>query len=228
MARTAKADYRALMTQVARRRLERGEDVAITSVAAELDVSPGLVHFYFGDRQSLINAAWQEILMAHVSDDLATVNQLTAHADWAGVRTLTDRVFSEGRDDIHLAHVRASVASQFDTDLAEIFDHVTAITTRYWEKQIHEAVTLDVARTDLDLHALSILIMAVPLGVATAKPRLTAEERVALSEAWSTMVRAVLEPEYTPPGHSTEVRSSNESHGSRQRSDGVHPASDQD
>lgn len=209
MARTPKADYRALMTQVARRRLENGEDVAITTIAAELDVSPGLVHFYFGDRQSLINAAWQEILMAHVSDDLATVDQLTAQADWAGVRALTDRVFSEDRDDVHLAHVRASVGSQFDSDLAEIFDHTTEITTRYWEKQMREAIALEVARTDLDLHALSILIMAVPLGVAAAKPRLTPEERVTLSEAWSTMLRAVLEPGYTPPGHVATPPASN-------------------
>lgn len=213
MARTAKADYRALMTQVARRRLENGEDVAVTTIAAELDVSPGLVHFYFGDRQSLINAAWQEILMAHVSDDLATVDQLTAQSDWAGVRALTDRVFSEDRDDVHLAHIRASVESQFDTQLAEIFDHATAITTRYWEEQMRAAIALEVARTNLDLHALSILIMSVPLGVAAAQPRLTPEEREALSEAWSTMLRAVLEPGYTPPGHCTN---------------GVHPQSAQD
>jgi hypothetical protein len=43
------------------------------------------VHFYFGDRQSLVNAAWHEILMAHVSDDLAAVDQLAEEANWSGL-----------------------------------------------------------------------------------------------------------------------------------------------
>jgi AcrR family transcriptional regulator len=100
MARTAKADYRALMTQVARRRLESGEEVTVTSVAAELNVSPGLVHFYFGDRQSLLNSAWQEILMAHVDGDVAAVRSFAESADWNGLRELSDRVFAEDRDDL--------------------------------------------------------------------------------------------------------------------------------
>jgi AcrR family transcriptional regulator len=197
MARTAKADYRALMTQVARRRLENGEEVAVTSIAAELDVSPGLVHFYFGDRQSLVNAAWNEILMAHVSDDLATVDQLAEEANWSGLRSLTDRVFDSSRDDIHLAHLRASVESQQNHELSQIFDAATEVTTRYWEDQIAAGIAVGVARTPLDLHALAILIMSVPLGVSVAKPRLTEDERVALSEAWSTMLRAVLEPGFS-------------------------------
>ncbi len=197
MARTAKADYRALMTQVARRRLENGEDVAVTNIAAELDVSPGLVHFYFRDRQSLVNAAWQEILMAHVADDLAAVDQLAEEANWDGVRALTDQIFDPRRDAVHLAHLRASVESQQDTSLSEIFDVATDMTTRYWEDQVAAGIAIGVVDTPLDLHAIAVLIMAVPLGVAAAKPRLTAEERVALSAAWSTMLRAVLEPGFS-------------------------------
>jgi AcrR family transcriptional regulator len=197
MARIAKADYRALMTQVARRRLENGEDVAVTSIAAELDVSPGLVHFYFGDRQSLVNAAWQEILMAYVADDLATVDQLAEEANWDGVRNLTDQVFDESRDEVHLAHLRASVESQHDASLSKIFDAAADVTTRYWEDQLTAGIALGVVDTPLDVHAVAILFMAVPLGVAAAKPRLTPAERVALSEAWSTMIRAVLEPGFS-------------------------------
>jgi AcrR family transcriptional regulator len=197
MARTAKADYRALMTQAARRRLENGEEVAVTGIASELDVSPGLVHFYFGDRQSLVNAAWHEILMAHVSDDLATVDQLAEEANWSGLRSLTDQVFHSSRDAIHLAHLRASMESQQNDELAQIFDAATDVTTRYWRDQISAGVAVGVARTPLSIHALAILIMSVPLGVSVAKPRLTQDERMALSEAWSTMLRAVLEPGFS-------------------------------
>ncbi len=205
MARTAKADYRALMTQVARRRLENGEDVAVTSIAAELDVSPGLVHFYFGDRQSLVNAAWHEILMAYVADDLATVDQLAEDANWDGVKNLTDQVFDESRDEVHLAHLRASVESQHDVSLSKIFDAATDVTTHYWEDQLAAGTNLGVVDTPLDLHAVAILFMAVPLGVAAAKPRLTPEERVSLSEVWSTMIRAVLEPGFSVDAATTSA-----------------------
>jgi AcrR family transcriptional regulator len=171
--------------------------VTVAAIAAELEVSPGLVHFYCGDRQSLINAAWQEILMAHVADDLASINELAEKANWDGVKTLTDQIFDASRDEVHLAHLRASVDSQQDPPLSEIFDSATDVTTRYWEDQVAAGIALGTVATPLDLHALSILIMAVPIGVAAVKPRLTAEERAAVSAAWSTMLRAVLEPGFS-------------------------------
>jgi AcrR family transcriptional regulator len=197
MARTAKADYRALMTDAARRRLENGEEVAVTSIAAELDVSPGLVHFYFGDRQSLLNAAWQQILMAHVDDDLASVRTFAEQANWMGVHELTDRVFSADRDDIHLAHLRASVESMHDHELSRIFDEATEVTITHWAEQVRLAMENGVARTSLDPRAIGVLIMAVPLGVAVTRPRLSPDERTAVSEAWATMLRAVLQPGFS-------------------------------
>jgi AcrR family transcriptional regulator len=197
MARTAKADYRALMTQVARRRLESGEEVTVTSVAAELNVSPGLVHFYFGDRQSLLNSAWQEILMAHVDGDVAAVRSFAESTDWNGLRELSDRVFAEDRDDLHLAHLRASVESQQDRDLSKIFESTTEITVGHWMAEIASAIEAGIAQTSLDHRALGILIMAMPLGIAAARPRLTDDERTELSHAWSTMLRAVLEPGFS-------------------------------
>jgi AcrR family transcriptional regulator len=205
MARTAKADYRSLMTQVARRRLENGEEVAVTSIAAELDVSPGLVHFYFGDRQSLLNAAWQEILMAHVDSDVAAVQSFVEKADWDGLRTLSDQVFAEDRDEIHLAHLRASLESQHDRELSRIFDSATEITVKHWMEQIAGAIEAGIAHTPLDHRALGTLVMAVPLGVAVARPRLTEQERRTISHAWATMLRAVLEPGFSLDAHAAAI-----------------------
>jgi AcrR family transcriptional regulator len=201
MARTAKADYRSLMTQVARRRLENGEEVAVTSIAAELNVSPGLVHFYFGDRQSLLNSAWQEILMEHVDSDVAAVRNFAESSDWNGLRELSDRVFAEDRDELHLAHLRASLESQHDRDLSAIFNSATEITVAHWMEVIGAAVDTGTARTTLDHRALGILIMAVPLGIAVARPRLTEQERRTISHAWVTMLRAVLEPGFSMDAH---------------------------
>ena len=64
------------------------------AVATELEVSPALVHFYFGSRQTLVDAAWRSIMMAFVSSDQDDVVTFAETSDWDGVGDLVRRIFS--------------------------------------------------------------------------------------------------------------------------------------
>ncbi|MGY6499459.1 MAG: TetR/AcrR family transcriptional regulator [Acidimicrobiales bacterium] len=203
MARAPKADYVPLMIAAARRRIEAGEEVSVTRIAEELEVSPGLVHFYFGDRQSLVDAAWREILMAYVNHDLGTVSELAEEANWDGIHELVRQIFSPERDDIHLAHVAASVEATRSEVLADTFAEATAVTVESWKALMEAGIEMGLADTALDTETLGLMFMALPLGVTAVRPDLSAEQREHLANAWTAMIRAVLDPTYVVPRRQT-------------------------
>lgn len=145
MARRAKEDDVAVMTESAERRLLAGEEVKVGDIAAEFGVTPGLVHFDFGDRRTLEDAAWREILSASVDADLEAVGEYGARGDWDAL-------------------LRHSLAS-------------------------------GVVATDLEPRALAALVVALPLGLSAVLPDLDDVTRVAIADAWTAMLRAVLDPE---------------------------------
>ena len=108
MARPPKEDWVPLMRQEAVKRLEAGRDVKVMDIAEVLGTSPALVHFYFGDRQHLVDEAWREILWAFVDQDSERVAEFAKERDWNGVAELVRDVLSEARDATHIAHVRAA------------------------------------------------------------------------------------------------------------------------
>jgi Bacterial regulatory proteins, tetR family. len=108
MARPPKEDWVPLMRQEAVKRLEAGRDVKVMDIAEVLGTSPALVHFYFGDRQHLVDEAWREILWAFVDQDSERVAEFAKERDWNGVGELVRDVLSEARDATHIAHVRAA------------------------------------------------------------------------------------------------------------------------
>lgn len=190
------------MVAIARRKLEAGEEVRIADVAAELEVSPSLVNFYFGDRQRLIDAAWRNLFEAYVDDDLAEVDELARSADWDGLRTLVHRVFSSERDVVHLTHCRAAVEARRNDRLAELLDEVQAVTIGRWRDLIARAITEGTVSTRLDPDALARLVNAGSMGMAIVSPQLSDDQRRHVADAWYTMIRAVLDPEFdaTPAG----------------------------
>ncbi len=188
-----------LMTAVARRRLEAGEEVRISDIAAELDVSPSLVNFYFGDRQSLVDAAWKEILLAHVDDDQGDVVGATEAHDWDALRSIVERVFTAERDAVRATHIRAAVEARRNDRLADLVDEVHDVTIRGWTDLVRAADEIGVTSSTLDPEALARLIVSVPMGVTVTSPDLDADQRARLAEAWFTMLRAVLDPDFAPP-----------------------------
>lgn len=196
MGRTPREDFVPLMVAVARRKLEAGDEVRISEVAAELDVSPSLVNFYFGDRQSLIDAAWKDILEAHVDDDQDVVAGTIAAADWDGLRALVHEVFTADRDAVRLNHTRATVEARRSDELAALIREVHEQTIEGWANLLGLAVSAGIARTDLDHEAVARLVVAVPMGVTLVSPDLTDEQRTAVADAWFAMLRAVLDPDH--------------------------------
>jgi AcrR family transcriptional regulator len=195
MARPAKADYVPLMVQLVSKKLLANQEVKIADVASELNVSPALVHFYFHDLKTLVDAAWQHIFMAFVNEDLAAIDEFAPGKNWDGVKQLIDEIFSEARDDIHFAHARALSnrfnSEDFDALISET--HEAQITE--WQKLMEKYTKEGIVNPIVDVRALALLFVAAPLGVSLVKPSLTPGERKSLSEAWLTMIRGIMDPD---------------------------------
>lgn len=198
MARRAKEDYVALMTESAKRRLLAGEDVKVADIAAEFGVTPGLVHFYFGDRRSLEDAAWRELLVASVDADLDAVGEHGERNDWMAVGALIREVFSAEREPVRATHLRGVVAGQRSAVLAGILSEEHRRTIGAWEALVRHFIASGTVATELDPRAVATLVVALPLGVSAVLPDMEEDLRGALADAWTAMLRAVLEP--PPPG----------------------------
>lgn len=194
MARRAKEDYVALMTEAARRRLVAGEEIRVADIAEEFGVTPGLVHFYFGDRRSLEDAGWREVLVSSVDADLEAVGELGGRADWDALRALLGEVFSAERDAVRTTHLRGVVSGMRSVALAEALAQEHARTIGSWEALLRHFLATGVVATELDPRAIAALVVALPLGVTAVLPDADEELRGAIAEAWATMLRAVLEP----------------------------------
>jgi len=198
MARPPKEDWVPLMREKAVQRLKEGRDVKVMDIAEELGTSPALVHFYFGDRQHLVDEAWREILWAFVEDDAQSVARLAEDRDWDGVAELVRDILSEKRDATHAAHVRASGEGMSSPDLAATLREVHEATIAKWVDLLRTSIAAGQAETTLELDALATLIVAVPIGLAAVDPDMEPERRSAIAEAYTAMLRAVLDADYSP------------------------------
>lgn len=195
MARPAKADYVPLMVQLVSKKLLANQEVKIADVASELSVSPALVHFYFSDLKTLIDAAWQNIFMAYVNEDLAAVDKFAPGKNWEGVKQLIDEIFSEERDEIHFAHAR-TLSNRFNSDdFNALISETHEAQINEWQKLMEKYTKEGIVDPITDVRALALLFVAVPLGVSLVKPTLTPGERKSLSEAWLTMIRGIMDPD---------------------------------
>jgi AcrR family transcriptional regulator len=196
VARPPKADYVPLMIKLVGKKLLNNQEVKIADVASELKVSPALVHFYFHDLKTLTDAAWQNIFMTFVNEDLDAVDGFAPGKDWEGVRKLIEAVFSPDRDEVHFSHAKALTnrfnSEEFNKVVEETHESQINSWKKLMEKYTHEGVVNPV----VDMRALAILFIAAPLGVALIKPELTPGERKNMSETWLTMIRAVMDPDF--------------------------------
>jgi len=198
MARPPKEDWVPLMRHEAVKRLKQGRDVKVMEIAEELGTSPALVHFYFGDRQHLVDEAWRDILWAFVDDDAARVARFAKDRDWDGVAQLVRDILSLGRDATHSAHVRAAGEGMSSADLRATLREVHEATIDQWVDVLRQGIDAGQAETPLDLDALATLIVAVPIGLAAVDPDMEPARRQAVAKAYTAMLRAVLDPDYSP------------------------------
>jgi AcrR family transcriptional regulator len=198
MARPPKEDWVPLMRQEAVKRLKTGREVKVMDIAEELGTSPALVHFYFGDRQHLVDEAWREILWAFVDEDSERVARFAQDRNWDGVADLVRDVLSEDRDETHIAHVRAAGESMSSADLCATLREVHESTIDRWVAQLREAIAAGQSETTVDLDALATLIVAVPIGLAAVDPDMEPGRRRAVADAYTAMLRSVLDAEYSP------------------------------
>jgi AcrR family transcriptional regulator len=198
MARPPKEDWVPLMRAKAVERLQAGLDVKVMDIAEELGTSPALVHFYFGDRQHLVDEAWRDILWAFVEADSEQVAEFARDKDWEGVTALILDILSQQRDVVHRAHVRAAGEGVRSPDLSATLREVHEATIANWVALLRQAIADGSAETPLDHDALATLIVAVPIGLAAVSPDMSPERRANVAHAYSVMLRAVLDPDYSP------------------------------
>ncbi len=198
MARPPKDDWVPKMRSSAAARLASGADVRVMDIAEELGTSPALVHFYFGDRQHLVEEGWKEVLEQFVEDDLTRIADAAERIDWEAVAVLVRDILAPRRDATHLAHVRAAAEGQRSEALGEAVAEVHDRTIARWRQLLLDSIERGAAATDLDPEAISTLVVAVPLGLAAVRPAPTARQRRALATAYTAMLRAVLDPDYDP------------------------------
>ena len=167
-------------------------------IAEELGTSPALVHFYFGDRQHLVEEGWKEVLETYVEEDLTRIANAAERIDWEAVAVLVRDILAPRRDATHLAHVRASAEGQRSEALGESVAEVHDRTIERWRELLLDSIARGAASTTLDPEAIATLVVAVPLGLATVRPNPTAKQRKALATAYTAMLRAVLDPDHDP------------------------------
>jgi len=197
MARPPKEDWVPLMRSEAVKRLREGRDVKVMEIAEELGTSPALVHFYFGDRQHLVDEAWREILWAYVDEDSQRVAEFAQDRNWEGVSTLIRDVLSEDRDQLHAAHVRAAGEGIGSADLGATLREVHEATIDNWVKLLRQSIEEGQAETSMDLDALATLIVAVPIGLAAVDPDMEPSRRAAVAATYTAMLRSVLDADYS-------------------------------
>jgi len=200
MSRPPKEDWVPLMRSEAVKRLREGRDVKVMEIAEQLGTSPALVHFYFGDRQHLVDEAWREILWAYVDDDSQRVAEFAQDRNWEGVSNLVHEVLSEDRDQIHAAHVRAAGEGIASADLGATLREVHEATIDNWVKLLRQSIEEGQAETTMDLDALATLIVAVPIGLAAVDPDMEPARRAAVAATYTAMLRSVLDADYSAHG----------------------------
>lgn len=195
MARTPKEDYRPLMINAAVKKLRNGDEVKIQEIAAELNVSTALVHFYFKEKQDLTAAAWREIFLSFVAEDQQRIDELTPGGQWQGVAELVRDIFSENRDEIHQAHFRGLYEATKNPKFAQIATEVQLETIASWVSLMKQGEQLGAVALRVDPEIIALLITAVPTGISAIKPVLNSREREQLALLWVNMLRAVLDPD---------------------------------
>lgn len=197
MARPPKEDWVPLMRQEAVKRLKEGKDVKVMEIAEQLGTSPALVHFYFGDRQHLVDEAWREILWAYVDEDSSEVARFARDRDWEGVARLVRDILAPDRDATHTAHVRAAGGAASSADLQATLREVHESTIDRWVGLLRASIAAGNVETPLDPDALATLIVAVPIGLAAIDPRMEPARRRAVAAAYTAMLRSVLDADYS-------------------------------
>jgi AcrR family transcriptional regulator len=186
------------MIDLVSKKLLTNQDVKIADIATELKVSPALVHFYFHDIKTLVDAAWQSIFMAYVNQDLDAVDEFAPGKNWEGVKKLIDEIFSPEREAIHFAHARA-LANRFNSEeFNSVVEETHESQINLWNALMDKYTKEGVVDPVVDPKALALLFIAAPLGIALVKPELSAAERKGLAETWLTMIQAVMDPDFKP------------------------------
>jgi AcrR family transcriptional regulator len=186
------------MIELVSKKLLKNEEVKIADIAIELNISSALVHFYFNDLKTLTDAAWQNIFMRYVDEDINAIDAFAPDKNWEGVKELIDQIFSQDRDLNHFAHAKALTNRFNSNEFNEVVEESHDAQIRLWKELMHKYTQEGIVDPVVDTKSLALLFIAAPLGIALVEPELSETERKGLANAWLTMIRAVMDPDFNP------------------------------
>ncbi|MEY3561803.1 MAG: hypothetical protein RL068_955, partial [Actinomycetota bacterium] len=192
MSRPPRADFRELLIEEVCKQLLVGDKVHVAEACKSIGISPSLVNHYFRDKGELVREAWLRLVLAFIAEDYELLDRFGKTADWNGVETFIFQVFGPDRNSVRNAHIRGLAAGSLDAELGNQVQQSQLETTKRWFGLLKTYTDNDVLHPKVDLWSLAILFSAVPMGVTAVAGELGEQERLAMTQAWVSMLRAVL------------------------------------
>ena len=127
-------------------------------------------------------------------DDVAVMTESATRLLLAGEEVEVADIAAD-RDRDRATHLRAAVEGQRSPELAGTLASEHARTVGAWEALLRRSLASGVVATDLEPRALAALVVTLPLGLSAVLPGLDDATRVAIADAWTAMLRAVLHPD---------------------------------
>jgi AcrR family transcriptional regulator len=176
--------------------IRAGRVPKMSSITKELGVSAPLVNHHFGDSAALLTRAWREIILSSVAEDYLALDALAQRADVEGLSDFIYEVFNPERHANRLAHMRAVSESLADHEIREVVLEAQELTRQSWVNFLTKHTESGVFVKRVDINAMALLFAAIPLGITAARLDLDEIERRQVSDAWLTIVLAMLQPGY--------------------------------
>jgi AcrR family transcriptional regulator len=147
--------------------------VRISSVARESEVTQGMISYYFGGREGLVQEAQLARFMSSVSGDLALLEKATRDAASPSelrdfVVNLTSEVLGQSRSAGRASRLMAIGAALPRPELLTLISEAQSTLVDRMEKVILIAQARDLIRSDVNPRAVAVFILSYNTGLVVA------------------------------------------------------------
>jgi AcrR family transcriptional regulator len=172
------------------RAIEDGGESAIriSSIARAADVTQGMISYYFGGREGLVQEAQLARFMSTVSGDLAVLEKLTREAESteelrSSLLKVTSEIVGLSRATSRASRLMAIGAALPRPELLALISEAQSNLVDGMEKIVLIAQARDLVRNDLNPRAVAIFILSYNTGLVVAdidRERPSADELTAV------------------------------------------------
>jgi AcrR family transcriptional regulator len=147
--------------------------IRISSVARTARVTPGMISYYFGGREGLVQEAQLARFMATVSSDLNALEKMARDAQSVDefrefLLEMTSEVVDLSRSPARASRLMAIGAALPRPDLLKLISEAQSVIVDAMEKVILIAQARDLIRNDLNPRAVAIFVLSYNTGLVVA------------------------------------------------------------